>query len=73
MKVMKKAAEQELRELSEHLNKVFKLMKSMKKDGKYVEGGRCIRGSDGRLNFSKKDKTKVWKEQIGRASCRERV
>ena len=33
-KAMKEAAE---RELSEHPNKVFKLVKSMKKDGKDVE------------------------------------
>ena len=52
---MKEVAECELRELSEHPNKAFKLVKSMKKDGKDVEGGRCIRGSDRTLNFSKKD------------------
>ena len=34
-----------MRELSEHPNKVFKLVKSMKKDGKDVKGGRCMRGS----------------------------
>ena len=45
-KAMKEAAEQEL---SEHPNKVFKLVKWMKKDGKDLEGGRCTRGSDGRL------------------------
>ena len=39
-KAMKEAAE---RELSEHPNKVFKLVKSMKKDEKDVEGGRCMR------------------------------
>ncbi|XP_068739418.1 uncharacterized protein [Montipora capricornis] len=50
-KAMKEAAERELRELSEHPNKVFKLVNSMKKDGKDVEGGRCMRGSDGRLSF----------------------
>ena len=59
---MKEAAERELRDLSEHLNKVFKLVKSMKKDGKDVEGERCMRGSDGRLNFSEKGRGKVWKE-----------
>ena len=36
---MKEAGERELRELSKHPNKVFKLVKSMKKDGKDVEGG----------------------------------
>ena len=61
-KAMKEAAERELRELSEHLNNVFKLVKSMKKDGKEVEGGKCMRGSDGRLSFSEKDGGKVWKE-----------
>ena len=64
-KEMKEAAEWELRELTEHPNKVFKLVKSMKKDGKDVEGGRCMR-VDGRSNFSEKDRGKVWKEQIER-------
>ena len=59
----KEAAEQELRELSEHPNKVFKFVKSINKDGKDVEGGRCTRGRDGRLNFSEKDRGRVWKEQ----------
>ena len=58
-KAMKEAAERELRELSEHPNKVFKLVKSIKKDGKDVEGGRCMRGSYRRLNFSKKDRGRV--------------
>ena len=34
----------------------------MKMDGKDVEEGRCMRGSDGRLNFSEKGNGKVWKE-----------
>ena len=38
----------------------------MKKDGKDVEGGRCMRGSDGRLNFSEKDRRKVLKEHMKR-------
>ena len=37
-KAMKEVAERELRELSEHPNKVFKLVKSMKMDGKDDEG-----------------------------------
>ena len=36
-KTMKEEAEWELRELSEHPNKLFRLVKSMKKDGKDVE------------------------------------
>ena len=56
-KAMKEAAERELRGLSEHPNKVFKLVKSMKT---------CMRGSDGRLSFSEKDRGKVWKEHMER-------
>ena len=44
--------------------KVFKLGTSMKKDGKDVEGGRCMRGIDGRLNFSEEDRRKVLKEHM---------
>ena len=43
---------------------MFKLVRSMKKDGKDVEGGRCMRCSDGRLNFSEKDREKVWKKHM---------
>ena len=45
---------------------MFKLVKSMKKDGKDVEPGRCMRGSDGRLSFTEKDRGKVWKEHVER-------
>ena len=56
MKAMKEAAKQEL----------FKLVKSMKKDVKDVEGGRCMKGSDARLNSGRKIEGKsgksTWKE-----------
>ena len=63
VKAIKEVAE---RELSEHPKKVFKLVKSKKKDGKDIEGGRCVRGSDGRLNFGEKDRGKAWKEYMER-------
>ena len=62
-KVVAKAMREEL---SEHPNKVFKLVKSMKKDGKDLEGGRYMRGINGRLNFSEKDIGRVWKEHMER-------
>ena len=61
---MQKQLKRRLRGLSEHPNKVLKLVKSKKKDGIDVEGGRCMRGSNGRLNFSEKDRGKVWKEHM---------
>ena len=63
-KAMKEEAVQELKELDKSPNEVFKFVKSMKKDGKDVEGGRCMRGSDGRLSFSEKDRGRVWKEHM---------
>ena len=66
-KAMKEVAERELKGRSEHPNKhPNKDVKSMKKDGKDVEGGRCMRGSHGRLNYSKKDRGTVWKEHMER-------
>ena len=64
VKAVKEVAEQELRELREHGSKVLKLVKSMKKDGTDIKGGGCTRGSNGRLNFSEKDRGKVWKEYV---------
>ena len=67
-KATKEVAVWELRELSEHRNKVFKLVRSMKNNGKDFERGRCMRGSDGRLSFNEKRKKvgksgkKTWKE-----------
>ena len=45
---------------------MFKLVKSLKKDGKDVEGEKCMRVSDGSLNFSEKDRRKVWKKHMER-------
>ena len=65
-KAKKEPAERQLRELGEHLDKVFKLLKSMKKDGKDAEGVRCMRGSNDRMSFSEKDREKIWKEHMER-------
>ena len=36
----------------------------MKKEGKDLEGGRCLRGGDGRLGFIEEDRAKIWKEHM---------
>ena len=36
----------------------------MKKEGKDVEGGRCLRKGDGRLGFIEEDRAKIWKEHM---------
>ena len=41
---------------------MLRLVKGLKTDSKEVEGGSCIRGSDGKLCFSEKERGKVWKD-----------
>ena len=36
----------------------------MKKEGKNVEGGRCLRREDGRLGFIEEDRAKIWKQHM---------
>ena len=61
---MKKETEKELTKLNEKPNNIFALVKFMKKDGKDIEGGTCMRGTDGRLGFGAKDRKKIWKNHM---------
>ena len=36
----------------------------MKKDGKDIEKGRCMRGIDGRIDFGEKDRKRMWKNHM---------
>ena len=56
-------ANQELNNLYQNSNSFFYFLRRMKKGGKDVEGGRCLRGGDGRLGFIE-DRAKIWKEHI---------
>ena len=58
---MRKEAEKELMKLNKNPNNIFTLVKFMKKDGKDIEGHRCMRGKDGKLGFSEKDRKRIWK------------
>ena len=40
------------------------LVIAVKTDGKDVEEGRCMRGSDGKLCFCEKERGKVWKDYM---------
>ena len=55
---------QELNNLYQNSNSVFYFLRRMKKEGKDVEGGRCLRGGDGRLGFIEEDRAKIWKEHM---------
>ena len=43
----------------------------MKRDGKDVEGGKWIKGRDGRIGFSQEDRCKIWKEHMERIMTEE--
>ena len=58
-KAMKTKAEKEMEELREKPNKIFKFVKFMKRDGKDVEGGKWIKGRDGRIGFSQEHQRKI--------------
>ena len=61
---MRKEAEKGLTKLNKKTNNIFTLVKFMKKDGKDIEGGRCMRGKDKRLDFSEKDRKRIWKNHM---------
>ena len=43
---------------------MFRLVKRLKTSSKEVEGERCLRGSDGKLCFSEKERGKDYMERI---------
>ena len=62
-RAMRMKANQEFNNLYQNSNSVFYFLK-MKKEGKDLEGGRCLRGGDGRLGFIEKDRAKIWKKHL---------
>ena len=63
-KAMREKAEVALTELQIFPNGMFRLVNGLKTDSKEVEGGRCMKGSDGKLCFSEKEKCKVGKDYM---------
>ena len=53
-KAMKEAAEEEMKVLHNKSNDVFELVKFMRKDGKDINGGGCMKDKDGDLWLVKK-------------------
>ena len=63
-KAMKQAAEEEMKVLYNKPNDVFKFVKFMRRDGKDINGGGCMKDKDGRLVVSEKDRGKLWKDHM---------
>ena len=59
-----------MRKEAERVNKIEQNTKHFytgevhKKNGKDIEGGRCMIGKDGRLGFSEKDRKRIWKDHL---------
>ena len=68
---MKKEAEKETKDLQDKPNHVFNLVKLMKRDGKDVISGRCMKGKDGNIAFTEQDKKIIWKEHMERVMNKE--
>ena len=57
-KAKREKAEEALTELQNCPYGIFRIVKGLKNDIKEVEGGRCMRGSDGKLCFSENERGK---------------
>ena len=60
-----------LTELLNYPYGMFMLVRGQKTDSKDAEGGRCMRGSDGKLCFSMMGRDKVWKDYMERITNEE--
>ena len=58
-RAVKMEAYHELNNLYQNSSSIFCFLRRMKKKGKDVEGGRCLRGRDGRLAFIEENKAKI--------------
>ena len=63
-KVMRQEAEEEMNVLCTKPNDVFKFVKFMRKEGRDIDGGGCMKDKDGRLVASEKDRGKLWKKHM---------
>ena len=61
---MKQEAEKEINVLCTKLNDVFKFVKFMRKEGRDIDGGGCMKDKDGKFVVGEKDRGKLWKEHM---------
>ena len=61
---MKQEAEKEIIVLCTKPNDVFKFVKFIRKEGRDIKGGVCMKDKHGRLVVSEKERRKLWKEHV---------
>ena len=69
--VSKATREKALAGLKNYPHGMFRLVRGLNTDSIAVEGGRCMRGSDGKLCFSEKERGKLWKDYMERIKNKE--
>ena len=67
---MRMEANQEMNNLYQNSNSVYYFLRRMKKEGKDVEGGKCLRGSYGRLGFIEENRAKFERNTWKRSSMK---
>ena len=65
-KVMREKVKEALAEFKNCKNWVLRLVRGLQTDSKGVEGGRCMRGMDGKLCFSEEEGGEIWKDYVER-------
>ena len=63
-KALRQQAEEEMNVLCAKPNDVFKFVKFMRKEGRDIDGGGCMKNKNGRFVVSEKDRGKLWKEHM---------
>ena len=61
---MKHEAEEKMNVLCTKPNDIFKFVKFMRKEGRDIESGGCMKNKDERLAVSEKHRGKLWKEDM---------
>ena len=70
---MRQETEEEMNVLCTKPNDVFKFVKFMRKEGRDIDGGGCMKDKNGRLIVSEKDRGKLWREHMEKIMNMENV
>ena len=66
-------AKLELNDLYQNFNSVFYCLRRIKKEGKDVEEGKCLRGIDRQLDYIEEDRAKICKEHMKKIMNEENI
>ena len=56
-----------INELGRNPNNVFRLVRKIKIECTDIDGGRCLRGNDGRPFLAEEDREKLWRAHLNKS------